>query len=45
MIGFLVFSDWFNPGDAIVQRVDGRQPISAVTGEILAGLTGGRDAD
>jgi hypothetical protein len=23
MIGFLVFSDWFNPGDAIVQRVDG----------------------
>jgi len=29
----------------IVQRVDGRQPISAVTGEILAGLTGGRDAD
>jgi len=23
MIGFLVFSDWFNPGDAIVERVDG----------------------
>jgi uncharacterized membrane protein YraQ (UPF0718 family) len=23
MIGFLVFSDWFNPGDAIVRRTDG----------------------
>lgn len=23
MIGFLVFSDWFNPGDAIVNRTDG----------------------
>ncbi len=25
MIGFLVFSDWFNPGDAVVQRTDGSQ--------------------
>jgi hypothetical protein len=23
MIGFLIFSDWFNPGDAVVQRTDG----------------------
>lgn len=23
MIGFLVFSDWFNPGDAVVRTVDG----------------------
>ena len=23
MIGFLVFSDWFNPGDAIVRKTDG----------------------
>jgi adenylate kinase len=29
----------------IVQHVDGTQPIPAVTREILAGLTGGEDAD
>jgi uncharacterized membrane protein YraQ (UPF0718 family) len=23
MVGFLIFSDWFNPGDAIVRRADG----------------------
>ena len=23
MIGFLIFSDWFNPGDAIVRKTDG----------------------
>jgi len=31
MIGFLIFSDWFNPGDAVVQRVDG----TAVRGVVL----------
>jgi uncharacterized membrane protein YraQ (UPF0718 family) len=31
MIGFLIFSDWFNPGDAIVERVDG----SAIRGVVL----------
>jgi hypothetical protein len=25
MIAFLIFSDWFNPGDAIVRRTDGSQ--------------------
>jgi len=25
MIGFLVFSDWFNPGDAVVRRTDGSE--------------------
>lgn len=25
MVGFLVFSDWFNPGDAVVQQIDGTQ--------------------
>jgi len=31
MIGFLVFSDWFNPGDAIVKRTDG----TAIRGVVL----------
>lgn len=31
MIGFLVFSDWFNPGDAVIQRTDG----TAVRGVVL----------
>jgi len=31
MIGFLVFSDWFNPGDALVERVDG----TAIRGVVL----------
>jgi uncharacterized membrane protein YraQ (UPF0718 family) len=31
MIGFLVFSDWFNPGDAIIKRTDG----TAVRGIVL----------
>lgn len=31
MIGFLVFSDWFNPGNAIVKKTDG----TAVRGVVL----------
>lgn len=31
MMGFLIFSDWFNPGDAIIQRTDG----TAVRGVVL----------
>ena len=31
MIGFLIFSDWFNPGDAIVKRTDG----TALRGVVL----------
>jgi len=31
MIGFLVFSDWFNPGDAIVKKTDG----TAIRGVVL----------
>jgi uncharacterized membrane protein YraQ (UPF0718 family) len=31
MVGFLIFSDWFNPGDAIIKRVDG----SEVRGVVL----------
>jgi uncharacterized membrane protein YraQ (UPF0718 family) len=31
MIGFLVFSDWFNPGDAVIHRTDG----SRVRGVVL----------
>ena len=31
MIGFLVFSDWFNPGDALVRRTDG----TAIRGVVL----------
>ena len=31
MVGFLVFSDWFNPGDAIVKRTDG----TAIRGVVL----------
>jgi len=31
MIGFLIFSDWFNPGDAIVERADG----TAIRGVVL----------
>lgn len=31
MVGFLIFSDWFNPGDAIVKRVDG----STIRGVVL----------
>lgn len=31
MVGFLVFSDWFNPGDAIIRRADG----TAVRGVVL----------
>ncbi|MGE0481716.1 MAG: permease [Phycisphaerae bacterium] len=34
MIGFLIFSDWFNPGDAIVQRVDGSQVRGVVLQEM-----------
>ena len=31
MVGFLIFSDWFNPGDAIVRRTDG----TAIRGVVL----------
>ncbi|HNQ23049.1 MAG TPA: permease [Phycisphaerae bacterium] len=31
MIGFLVFSDWFNPGDAVIRRTDG----TAIKGVVL----------
>jgi len=31
MIAFLVFSDWFNPGDAVVRRTDG----TAIRGVVL----------
>jgi hypothetical protein len=34
MIGFLVFSDWFNPGDAIVKRVDGTEVRGVVLQEM-----------
>jgi hypothetical protein len=34
MIGFLVFSDWFNPGDAIVRRVDGSEVRGVVLQEM-----------
>jgi uncharacterized membrane protein YraQ (UPF0718 family) len=31
MVGFLIFSDWFNPGDAIVRKTDG----TAIKGVVL----------
>jgi hypothetical protein len=34
MIGFLVFSDWFNPGDAIVKRTDGTEIRGVVLQEM-----------
>jgi hypothetical protein len=34
MVAFLVFSDWFNPGDAIVQRVDGTEIRGVVLQEM-----------
>jgi hypothetical protein len=34
MVAFLVFSDWFNPGDAIVQRTDGTQVRGVVLQEM-----------
>lgn len=34
MIGFLVFSDWFNPGDAIVKRIDGGEVRGVVLQEM-----------
>jgi uncharacterized membrane protein YraQ (UPF0718 family) len=34
MIGFLVFSDWFNPGDAIVRRTDGTEIRGVVLQEM-----------
>jgi uncharacterized membrane protein YraQ (UPF0718 family) len=34
MIAFLVFSDWFNPGDAIVHRNDGSQVRGVVLQEM-----------
>ncbi len=34
MIGFLVFSDWFNPGDAIVRQTDGTEIKGVVLQEM-----------
>lgn len=34
MIAFLVFSDWFNPGDAIVKRTDGTEIRGVVLQEM-----------
>ena len=34
MIAFLVFSDWFNPGDAVVHRTDGSQVRGVVLQEM-----------
>ena len=34
MIGFLVFSDWFNPGDAVVRRTDGSELRGVVLQEM-----------
>ncbi len=34
MIAFLVFSDWFNPGDAIIQRIDGSEVRGVVLQEM-----------
>lgn len=31
MVGFLIFSDWFNPGDAVVRKTDG----TAIRGVVL----------
>lgn len=35
MIAFLVFSDWFNPGDAIVKRTNGTEIRGVVLQEML----------
>jgi hypothetical protein len=34
MVGFLIFSDWFNPGDAIVKRTDGTEVRGVVLQEM-----------
>ena len=34
MVAFLVFSDWFNPGDAIVERTDGTEIRGVVLQEM-----------
>ena len=34
MVAFLVFSDWFNPGDAIVKRIDGGEVRGVVLQEM-----------
>jgi hypothetical protein len=34
MVGFLIFSDWFNPGDAIVKRIDGSEVRGVVLQEM-----------
>ncbi|HNO80307.1 MAG TPA: permease [Phycisphaerae bacterium] len=34
MVAFLVFSDWFNPGDAVVRRVDGSEVRGVVLQEM-----------
>lgn len=34
MIGFLIFSDWFNPGDAIIKRTDGSEVRGVVLQEM-----------
>ena len=34
MVGFLIFSDWFNPGDAVVKRIDGTEIRGVVLQEM-----------
>jgi len=34
MVGFLIFSDWFNPGDAIVKKTDGTEIRGVVLQEM-----------
>jgi uncharacterized membrane protein YraQ (UPF0718 family) len=34
LMGFLIFSDWFNPGDAVVHQVDGTQVRGVVLQEM-----------
>lgn len=34
MMGFLIFSDWFNPGDAVIHQIDGTQIHGVVLQEM-----------
>lgn len=34
MVAFLIFSDWFNPGDAVIKRVDGTEIRGVVLQEM-----------
>jgi hypothetical protein len=37
LMGILIFSDWFNPGDAVVHRVDGTQVAASCYGDARRG--------